>query len=62
MDKNYCSRELGISYPVLAINTSDSYDPQRYYKNVVVGKYLICSQWYAKNRIRIDDWLSSNGF
>jgi len=62
MDKNYCSRELGISYPVLAIYTSDSYDRQRYYKNVVVGKYLICSQWYAKNRLRIDDWLSSNGF
>jgi hypothetical protein len=62
MDKSYCSRELGISYPVLAINTSDLYDPQRYYKNVVFGKYVICSQWYAKSRIRIDDWLSSNGF
>jgi len=62
MDKNYCSSELGISYPVLVIYTSDSYAPQRYYKNVVVGKYVICSQWYAKNRIRIDGWLSSNGF
>lgn len=62
MDKNYCSRELGISYPVLAINTSDSYDQLRYYKNVVVGKYVICSQWYEKNRIKIDGWLSSNGF
>jgi hypothetical protein len=62
MDKNYCSRELGISYPVLVIYASGSYDPQRYYKNVVVGKYVICSQWYAKNRVRIDGWLSSNGF
>lgn len=62
MDKNYCSRELGISYPVLAISTSNTYDPQRYYRNVVAGKYLICSQWYAKNRIKIDKWLLLNNF
>lgn len=60
MNKDYCSKEFGISYPVLVLDVSGAYDRRRYYKNVVAGKYLICSQWYAKNRIRIDDWLAKN--
>lgn len=61
MDKNYCSRELSISYPVIVVYSSGSFDPKRYYKNRVLGKYLICSQWYEKSRIKINDWLASNG-
>lgn len=60
MNRDYCSREFGISYPILVIKASGNYDPKRYYKNVVSGKYLICSQWYSKNKARIDDWLAAN--
>ena len=62
MNKRYCSSELGISYPVLAIRSSGTYDPNRYYKKGVENeKYEICSQWYAKSRSKIDTWLESNG-
>lgn len=61
MDKNYCSRELSVFYPVLVICSSGNFDSQRYYKNLILDKYLICSQWYEKNRVKIDDWLAANG-
>lgn len=61
MDRDYCSREIGISYPIIVIGSSGTYDPQRYYKNLVLGKYFICSQWYEKNRVKIDAWLAANG-
>ena len=60
MNKSYCSRELGISYPVLVIHSSGTYDRKRYYKNIVNDKYLICSQWYKKSRSKIDTWLKSH--
>ena len=60
MNKDYCSTEIGISFPII-ISASGTYDPQRYYKNLVLGKYLICSQWYKRNRTRIDKWLVANG-
>lgn len=60
MDKDYCSREIGISYPVIVINNSGTFDKQRYYKNIVSGKYLVCSQWYSKHRDKIDEWLIKN--
>lgn len=61
MDKNYCRRELSVFYPVLVICSSGNFDSQRYYKNLILDKYLICSQWYEKNRVKIDDWLAANG-
>lgn len=61
MNKRYCSSELGISYPVLAIRSSGTYDPKRYYKkHNKNGEYLICSQWYEKSRSKLDAWLISN--
>ena len=60
MDKDYCSREIGISYPVLVINSSGTFEKQRYYKDVVSGKYLICSQWYFRHKVRIDEWIIAN--
>lgn len=62
MDKNYCSKELGISYPVIVEYDSENYDSSRYYKkDIILGKYLICSQWYERNKIKINDWLLLNG-
>lgn len=60
MDKNYCRRELGIYFPIL-VDETVKFDKTRYYKNKIVGKYYICSQWYEKNRIKIDNWIKSNG-
>ncbi len=60
-NKNYCSKYIGISFPILVEIDIDSYDPVRYYKEVINGKYLVCSQWYSKNKILIDTWLNFNG-
>ena len=61
MNIDYCSREIGISYPIIVISSSGTFDPKRYYKDLVLGKYLICSQWYVRNRVKIDNWLKANG-
>lgn len=61
MNKDCCSREIGISYSIIVINTSKTYDHQRYYKILILGKYLICSQWKEKNRVKLNAWLAANG-
>ncbi len=61
-NKKYCSNNFGISYPVIEIIGTDTYEPGRYYKEAVDGKYVICSQWYDRNKDRIDEWISKNGF
>lgn len=62
MDKKYCSDNFAISYPVFVLNSSVAYDPHRYYKDVVEGKYLVCSQWYERSRNKIAEWLIQNSF
>ena len=61
--KDYCSRNIGISYAILVDLTQDSYDPVRYYKDVVADKYLITSQWVDRldHRKKIKNWLQING-
>lgn len=61
-NKSYCSKIMGISYPIIAQIGVDNYEYRRYYKEIVDGKYVICSQWYNKNKAKIDEWLISNGF
>jgi hypothetical protein len=54
LDKIYCHKEFGISYPVIVENVPRTYDSKRYYKGLIIlKKYLLCSQWYEKNRIKI---------
>ena len=46
-DKDYCSRNLGISFPLL-VKDNVNYDRARYYKEPVIinsVKYAMCSQW-----------------
>lgn len=59
-NKFFCSRTLGISYPVIVEVENNSYESVRYYKEIVLDKYVICSQWYSKNKSKIDDWLTKN--
>ena len=59
-NKAYCSKKFGITYPVLVEQESNNYEKKRYYKKLVVDKYYVCSQWYDRNRVRIDNWLTEN--
>jgi len=59
-NKFFCSRTLGISYPVIVEVENNSYESVRYYNEIVLDKYVICSQWYSKNKSKIDDWLTKN--
>ena len=61
-NQKYCSQNLGISFSVLVENGVDIFDPKRYYKTVVLGKYLICSQWYNRNILSIIVWYLLNMF
>lgn len=60
-NKNYCSKHIGISFSILVEIGIDSYDPVRYYKEVINEKYLVCSQWYSRSKSLIDAWLNLNG-
>ena len=48
-DPNYCRVNLGTSYPIIVDITTDSFDSRRYYKDIYLGTYRICSQW-QKNK------------
>lgn len=61
-NQKYCSQNLGISFSVLVENGVDIFDPKRYYKTVILGKYLICSQWYNRNILSIIVWYLLNMF
>ncbi len=51
-DSNYCSENLGASYPIIVDITTDSFDSRRYYKDIYLSKYRICSQW-QKNKANV---------
>ena len=59
MDKAYCRINFKVTYPILVLNT-DTFEHQRYYKNLVIGKYYICSQWFERNRFYLDVWKLNN--
>ncbi len=55
-DRSYCSKNLGISFPVI-VETAEPLN--RYYKGEpVCGKYRICSQWVVRHRAKFDRWLT----
>lgn len=59
-DKKYCKENFGISYALLVENGVDTFEKERYYQtHLVLDKYLICSQWYKKNRKKLDTWLKN---
>lgn len=60
-DKAYCSKEMGISFPILVEIGVDQFDINRYYKSIEHGKYMISSQWYDRNVDLIKKWLVNNG-
>lgn len=59
MDKDYCSREFKISFPIL-VKKDTAFDRKRYYKNIINDEYYICSQWIEKHRSHIENWIKKN--
>jgi len=64
LDSNYCKKELNVSRPVLVDSNAHNYDRKRYYKDAILGRYLITNDWYDRKNHRklIDDWLARNSF
>lgn len=61
-DKEYCSRELSLSFPML-VRYSGDYERIRYYvKPVVVNgeEYVLCSQWFKQDRPYIMKWIAEH--
>jgi len=61
-DPNYCSLNLGTSYSIIVDITTDSFDNDRYYTDIYLGTYRICSQWQKKKanvyRAKSMNWAS----
>jgi len=67
LDSKYSKRKLNISYPILKELKTDSniseerkvngYD--RYYAKPIIGKYLLCNNWYEHHRDDFMKWLES---
>lgn len=58
-DKKFCSDNFKISFPIL-VESTDSFEKKRYYKNLVKGRYYVCSQWVEKHRQYINIWKQNN--
>ena len=61
----YCKKTFGINFPVL-VEAKGSYDKVRYYSKTVTvaggGEYVICSQWFEKNKEPLVNYLKRWGF
>jgi hypothetical protein len=64
--KEYSKETFGLRYPALVKSTSssDRFDDKgnaRYYSSLIAGNYLLCNDWYARNRQRFENWLRRVG-
>ena len=59
-DPVFCKNKLGMNYPVLVDVTKSGYNSDRYYKqDRSIAPYVICNDWYERNRTRFDAWLKT---
>ena len=59
-DPVFCKNKLGMNYPVLVDVTKSGYNTDRYYKqDRSIAPYVICNDWYERNRPRFDAWLKT---
>lgn len=59
-DPVFCKNTLGMNYPVLVDVTKNRYDTARYYKqDSSIAPYVICNDWYERNRPKFDAWLQT---
>ena len=60
-NKDYCHSVFSIAYPIVVDINNDSFEKRRYYKDIVKGKYYVCSQWLSRHKEKVDSWLNANG-
>jgi hypothetical protein len=59
-DPVFCKNKLGMNYPVLVDVTKMVPEKGRYYKSdSSIAPYVICNDWYEKNRSKFDTWLET---
>ena len=59
-DPVFCKNILGMNYPVLVDVTKMVPEKGRYYKSESsIAPYVICNDWYEKNRSKFDAWLET---
>ena len=58
-DHAFCINTLGMRYPVLVDVRKNTPEKGRYYKpDRSIYPYVICNDWYERNRARFDAWLT----
>lgn len=48
-DRNYCNEKFKLNYAAITLSSKNVYDVnghRRYYPNLLLEKYWVCSQWY----------------
>lgn len=66
MDNEYSKKTFDLNYPILKqFDDNNEVSPQRkingydrYYANLFDGKYLLCNDWYDRNRLLFLQWLN----
>lgn len=59
-DPVFCRNILGMNYPVLVDVNKNTPEEGRYYKpDSSISPYVICNDWYERNRPRLDAWLKT---
>ena len=64
LDPTYCKNKFKVYYSILSKNEMiDAYGRRRTYKNTYrIGKedYYMCSQWHARSKKALLDWIWQN--
>lgn len=56
----FCKNTLGMNYPVLVNTQKNTPKEGRYYKiDSSIYPYVICNDWYERNRSKFDAWLTT---
>lgn len=59
-DPAFCINTLGMRYPVLVDVRKNTPEKDRYYKpDSSIYPYVICNDWYERNRAKFDKWLKT---
>ena len=56
----YCRDNIGMRFPILVDTSKQDPDEGRYYKpDSSIDPYVICNDWYERNRAKFDKWLKT---
>jgi excisionase family DNA binding protein len=69
-NKDYCKKYFDLNFPLLIQyditkpkeeQGLDAKNYRRYWTNIYPGNFLVCSQWYQRQRPFFEAWLKSQG-